>query len=112
VLSSAASAESAFRSGCEPAPLAESWLPYALAFTLNILAAFAGALGIRLGGTNAYSGVAEERPWLGDGRAPEPADIARAVRLCRAITAAAAIGAAAAVMITGRAARAIGEEAR
>ncbi len=68
-------------------------------------AAFAGALGIRLGGTNAYSGVAEERPWLGDGRAPEP-------RLCRAITAAAAIGAAAAVMITGRAARAIGEEAR
>src|SRR6266851_2092833 len=75
-------------------------------------AAFAGALGIRLGGTNAYSGVAEERPWLGDGRAPEPADIARAVRLCRAITAAAAIGAAAAVMITGRAARAIGEEAR
>jgi hypothetical protein len=75
-------------------------------------AAFAGALGIRLGGTNAYSGVAEERPWLGDGRAPEPADIARAVRLCRAITAAAAIGAAAAAMMTGRAARAIGEEAR
>jgi adenosylcobinamide-phosphate synthase len=75
-------------------------------------AAFAGALGIRLGGINAYSGRAEERPWLGDGRAPEPADIARAVRLCRAITAAAAIGAAAAAMVTGRAARAIGEEAR
>jgi adenosylcobinamide-phosphate synthase len=75
-------------------------------------AAFAGALGVRLGGTSAYGGVAEERPGLGDGRAPEPADIARAVRLCRAITAAAAIGAAAAAMMTGRAARALGEEAR
>jgi adenosylcobinamide-phosphate synthase len=75
-------------------------------------AAFAGALGVRLGGTNAYGGVAEERPCLGDGRAPVPADIARAVRLCRAITAAAAIGAAAAAMMTGHAARTVAEEAR
>jgi hypothetical protein len=47
-------------------------------------AAFADALGVRLGGTNTYGGVTEERQWLGDGRGPEPADIATAVRLCRA----------------------------
>ncbi len=49
-------------------------------------AAFAGALGVRLGGTNLYHGVAETRPELGDGRAPEPADIPRAIRLSRNIT--------------------------
>lgn len=53
-------------------------------------AAFAGALGVRLGGTNVYGGVAEERPSLGDGRAPEPGEIGRAVRLSRAVTAATA----------------------
>ena len=53
-------------------------------------AAFAGALGLRLGGTNVYDGVTEERPSLGDGRAPGPGDIARAVRLSRAVTGAAA----------------------
>ena len=52
-------------------------------------AAFAGALGIRLGGTNVYDGVAEVRPELGEGRAPEPDDIRRAVRLSRAVTVAA-----------------------
>jgi adenosylcobinamide-phosphate synthase len=52
-------------------------------------AAFAGALGLRLGGTNVYHGVAETRPELGDGRAPEPADIPRAVRLARNVTIAA-----------------------
>ena len=52
-------------------------------------AAFAGALGLRLGGTNLYGGVAEARPELGEGRAPEPADIRRAIRLSRAVTAAA-----------------------
>jgi adenosylcobinamide-phosphate synthase len=52
-------------------------------------AAFAGALGIRLGGTSAYDGVTENRPWLGDGRVPGPADIGRAVRLSRAVTIAA-----------------------
>ena len=52
-------------------------------------AAFAGALGLRLGGTNVYGGVAEVRPELGEGRAPEPADIRRAIRLSRAVTAAA-----------------------
>jgi adenosylcobinamide-phosphate synthase len=64
-------------------------------------AAFAGALGIRLGGTNVYAGVLEDREQLGDGRAPQAADIARAVRLCRATAAAAAAGAAAAAMLTG-----------
>ena len=52
-------------------------------------AAFAGALGLRLGGTNVYGGVAEARPELGEGRAPEPDDIGRAIRLSRAVTAAA-----------------------
>jgi adenosylcobinamide-phosphate synthase len=52
-------------------------------------AAFAGALGIRLGGTNVYGGVAEVRPELGEGRTPEPDDIRRAIRLSRAVTAAA-----------------------
>src|SRR5207248_527211 len=33
-------------------------------------AAFAGALGVRLGGTNVYAGVAERRGLLGDGGAP------------------------------------------
>ena len=49
-------------------------------------AAFAGALGVRLGGRNSYGGVAENRPELGDGRAPEPGDIRRAVMLARAVT--------------------------
>jgi adenosylcobinamide-phosphate synthase len=53
-------------------------------------AAFAGALGIRLGGTNIYGGVAEVRPSLGDGRVPEPGDIGRAIRLSRAVTVATA----------------------
>jgi adenosylcobinamide-phosphate synthase len=65
-------------------------------------AAFAGALGVRLGGTNDYAGETEHRPVLGDGRTVQPVDIRRAVRLCRAVTitattvsvvAAAAIGA-------------------
>ena len=52
-------------------------------------AAFAGALGVQLGGTNEYAGETEHRPVLGDGRAAEPDDIRRAVRLCRAVTIAA-----------------------
>lgn len=57
--------------------------------------AFAGALGVTLGGTNVYDGVPETRPALGDGRAPEPADIHRATRLSRAVTLVAALLAAA-----------------
>ncbi|MEV8352894.1 cobalamin biosynthesis protein [Streptomyces niveus] len=45
-------------------------------------AAFAGALGVRLGGTLAYGGRVEHRPVLhGGGRPVEVADIERAVRL-------------------------------
>ena len=47
-------------------------------------AAFAGALGVRLGGTNSYEGRVEERPLLGDGPEPGPADLRRAVVLSRA----------------------------
>jgi adenosylcobinamide-phosphate synthase len=75
-------------------------------------AAFAGALGVRLGGANAYDGVTEERQPLADGRAPEPADIARGIRLCRATTAAAAVGAAAAALLTERGNRAARRLAR
>ncbi len=53
-------------------------------------AAFAGALGLRLGGASSYQGVTEYRPELGDGRAPEPRDIRRAARLSRAVTVSAA----------------------
>jgi adenosylcobinamide-phosphate synthase len=54
-------------------------------------AAFAGALGVRLGGVNVYGTRTEHRPELGDGRAPEPDDIHRAVRLSRAVTLASAV---------------------
>ncbi len=53
-------------------------------------AAFAGALGVRLGGPLSYAGHAEERPVLGEGRAPGPADIEHAIALCRVIAVAAA----------------------
>lgn len=46
-------------------------------------AATAGALGIRLGGTNRYGDRVEHRGTLGQGRAPQPGDAARAVRLLR-----------------------------
>ncbi|MEU5640341.1 cobalamin biosynthesis protein [Streptomyces milbemycinicus] len=49
-------------------------------------AAFAGALGVRLGGTLAYGGRVEHRPVLNpDGRPVEAADIERAVRLSRRV---------------------------
>jgi len=46
-------------------------------------AAFAGALGVRLGGSNAYGGVIRQGPILGHGRRPGPEDVRRAVRLMR-----------------------------
>jgi adenosylcobinamide-phosphate synthase len=48
-------------------------------------AAFAGALGLKLGGPNSYGGVLREGPVLGIGRAPGAADILRAVRLMRLV---------------------------
>jgi adenosylcobinamide-phosphate synthase len=50
-------------------------------------AAFAGALGVRLGGRNVYQGRVEDRGVLGDGRAVEIGDIARANRLARVVSA-------------------------
>jgi adenosylcobinamide-phosphate synthase len=44
-------------------------------------AAFAGALGLRLGGENRYGDQVQDRGLLGDGRAPVPGDIGRAVSL-------------------------------
>jgi adenosylcobinamide-phosphate synthase len=41
-------------------------------------ASAAGALGVRLGGTNTYGEVVEHRPVMGSGRAPRVADIRRA----------------------------------
>nr|WP_308170090.1 cobalamin biosynthesis protein [Acrocarpospora catenulata] len=49
-------------------------------------AAFAGALGVRLGGVNAYGGRVEHRPELGDGPRPVRRDIRRSVRLARAVS--------------------------
>ena len=46
-------------------------------------AAFAGALGLRLGGTNTYGGVERRGPVLGEGRPPGVGDIGRAVALMR-----------------------------
>jgi adenosylcobinamide-phosphate synthase len=46
-------------------------------------AAFAGALGLRLGGTNRYGGVERAGPRLGDGRQPETGDVGRAVAVMR-----------------------------
>ncbi len=66
-------------------------------------AAFAGALGLRLGGRNVYAGQAEERGELGDGDPPAVADISRTARLSRAVgLAAAAVLAISTATITGR----------
>ena len=51
-------------------------------------AAFAAALGIRLGGRNHYGVRTEDRPTLGFGRAAQCDDIARAVRLSRDVSSA------------------------
>jgi adenosylcobinamide-phosphate synthase len=50
-----------------------------------IEAAFAGALGVRLGGSNVYGGTVEDRGILGNGRTPQVADIARASRLANVV---------------------------
>lgn len=48
-------------------------------------AAFAGALGVRLGGVNVYGGRVEDRHVLGDGRAPDAHDVTRARALARRV---------------------------
>jgi adenosylcobinamide-phosphate synthase len=53
-------------------------------------AAFAGALGVRLGGRNTYAGRVEDRPHLNEaGRPPEPPDIRAAARLSTVVSLAA-----------------------
>ena len=54
-------------------------------------AAAAGALGVQLGGETVYPHRVEQRPRLGTGRAPVPADLERAVRLSTAVQAGAAV---------------------
>ncbi|HZQ78462.1 MAG TPA: adenosylcobinamide-phosphate synthase CbiB [Acidimicrobiia bacterium] len=49
-------------------------------------AAFAAALGLRLGGDTVYAGRVDPRPAFGTGRPPEPGDIGAAVRLSRDVT--------------------------
>lgn len=51
-----------------------------------IEAAFAGALGVRLGGRTVYGRRVEDRPAFGPPRLPQPNDITRAVRLSRLVT--------------------------
>lgn len=62
----------------------------------RIEAAFAGALGLQLGGPLAYEGRREHRPQLGDGRRPDIHDIRRAARLSFAVSSVAGIASAAA----------------
>ncbi|MBV8346389.1 MAG: cobalamin biosynthesis protein [Mycolicibacterium sp.] len=52
-------------------------------------AAFAGALGVRLGGPTQYAHGLEIRPSLGDGPAPLVSDLKRAIRLSRTVQVAA-----------------------
>ncbi|WP_245565448.1 cobalamin biosynthesis protein [Nocardioides insulae] len=56
-------------------------------------AAFAGALGLRLGGRTVYPHRVEHRPVLGDGRPPRPADIPRVRRLATRVGVASGVGA-------------------
>ncbi|MEU2332049.1 cobalamin biosynthesis protein [Streptomyces sp. NPDC006654] len=72
-------------------------------------ASFAGALGVRLGGTLSYGGRIEHRPVLnGEGRSVETGDIERAVRLSRRVGWLALGASAAAALLRGRVARRAG----
>lgn len=54
-------------------------------------AAFAGALGVQLGGRNSYGGEIEDRGVLGFGERPKPPDVRRANRLALAVSAGAVV---------------------
>ena len=54
-------------------------------------AAFAGALGVQLGGPTQYRHELEIRPTLGEGPSPSVEDLRRAVRLSRCVQFAAAV---------------------
>jgi adenosylcobinamide-phosphate synthase len=76
--------------------------------------AFAGHLGLALGGPSTYGGVEKKKPWLGEDRLPEdersdPALILRAVRLYgRVVTVTFLLGCAAAAAVCLLAARGAG----
>lgn len=57
----------------------------------TVEAAFAGALGVRLGGPTQYRHELQIRPTLGDGREPTAADLRRAVALSSLVQAGAAV---------------------
>ncbi len=61
-------------------------------------AAFAGALGLRLGGPTQYGHQLEIRPTLGDGHPPEVEDLRRTARLSRLVQSGAVV---VAVLLTG-----------
>lgn len=61
--------------------------------------AMAGALGVRLGGTNVYFGRSETRPFLGDGPKPSPVHLRRAARVSGAVGLGAAVLAAGTAML-------------
>jgi adenosylcobinamide-phosphate synthase len=63
--------------------------------------AFAGALGVRLGGINNYPHGPEARPPMGAGAAPGSDDVARAVGMARRVGLAAAAAAAAGAAVIG-----------
>lgn len=65
-------------------------------------AAFAGALGLRLGGETVYATRTEQRPVLGDGWSPRPHDVTRARRLARRVDVGALIVSAALATTRGR----------
>jgi adenosylcobinamide-phosphate synthase len=54
-------------------------------------ASFAGALGLQLGGPTQYEHELQNRPTLGDGRPPVPADLRRSVTLSVTVQAGAAV---------------------
>ncbi|WP_019854964.1 cobalamin biosynthesis protein [Actinopolyspora mortivallis] len=72
----------------------------------QVEAAFAGALGIRLGGRTDYGHVVQHRPVLGEGRTADGGDVTRAVELSRLVGAVAgALAAGTAVFVTRSARR-------
>lgn len=64
--------------------------------------AWAGALGVQLGGTNVYFNRSEERDRLGDGPRPRSPQLRKAARLVTAVTTAAAALAVGTLTIVGR----------
>jgi len=64
-------------------------------------ASYAGALGVRLGGTNTYDGAVDARGVLGDGREVEVGDVARANDLSRKVSVAALVACAALALASG-----------